>query len=106
MGTHLGYFARRLLDFGEWVRIEIISAPAEWIGLLDMAPTVHRIRLTVSNCHLGRLTTEKVQRLKANIVECPLLLKEQLKRSRMLNLAYKHFKAEWNHYKLASENRI
>ena len=24
----------------------------------------------------------------------------------MLNLAYKHFKAEWNHYKLASENRI
>ena len=107
LGTHLGYFIRKMLDYGQWATVHIKSAPAEWIGLFDIEPAIHRMMITVSNIPPARRTTEELEKISSSLVECPLELKEQLINAKMIQLAYRHFIDQWeNGIRLVYENKI
>ena len=101
MGTHLGYFVRRMLDYGNWVKVQIRSAPSEWVGLFDLEPAIHRIKISVNNI---RPVFEII--LDTQNVECALSLEVQFRETKAVQLVYRHFKAEWSNMRLVSETRI
>nr|XP_027082546.1 keratin, type II cytoskeletal 1-like [Coffea arabica] len=84
-----------MLDYGQWATVHIKSAPAEWIGLFDIEPAIHRMMITVSNIPPARRTTEELEKISSSLVECPLELKEQLINAKMIQLAYRHFIDQW-----------
>ena len=90
-----------MLNYGQWVQVKIKSAPAEWIGLIDLEPTIHRINIQVSNVYPTPPAAARII-----IAECPLALEEQLRNSKAMHLAYRHFKSGWSYFRLTAENKI
>ena len=58
-GDKLGFLIRKLLRFGKRVHATFFLVRTEWIKKFDLDPTVHRIKLSVTDIKLHTTQQKK-----------------------------------------------